>query len=219
MANQYEVIPPAHPNRQFPGGEPDELGLERGRELLAELTSGDPDEHMGRIVMMRKMEVPSWRALPGQKAEFGDLVYLCDAWGNTSRNREAGSAMAQIGLMSMLAFVKKSRMLPMNYPNYQEEIMIMSTYSADDVKFFADGAWSLMHQTHPKTYNVLAPFVRHLAEVNHVQYVDEMLVLLDAGSALPYLMSATARQEGYLSRAIDSYNKDGSGLSGLMSGS
>lgn len=215
MPNNLELTDEAKPNIQFPGGDVSPEDTSRAKLLFSELTIGDRETQISNLNMMRMTEIGIWRSMPGQEEVHGDLKYLDDAWGNTASDPKEGTEIAHVGTFYTLAFIKKSRLLPVRFEKFSDEIMDMSTYDAKTVKFFADEAWSLMHKTHPNIYEALAPFVEHLAKIKHIEDERE-LELLDAAAVLPYLLASHTRMEGYLKKDLNSHENDERDLSQML---
>jgi len=160
---------------------------------------------------MRITEIDHWLALHEQHETYNALKSLHIAWADTTPAPEAGSVVERIGTYTTLAFINRSHLLPTNFDDFSEQLETMCLYDYETIKTFADDAWLLMHWSHPQTYNILAPFVRHVATANELPVKDEpMQVLLKASSALPYLMAATTRMSGYLKTDLENID----GLSG-----
>jgi len=199
MPNTFEPLPSTQLNCPFPGGDILGTAVENAEILLSEIKIGNREQQVSQLLTMSNAEVNDWRCMPEQKKIYVGLKNLLDAWANTTRDPISNTAIARIGSFSTLAFIKSSELLPVKFDNFSDELSSMSTYNSQTIKFLGDETWSLMYQTHPKAYDVLAPFVGHLRELYDISPEDESRIdLLYASAALPYLMASTTRMTRFL---------------------
>lgn len=198
MPNHFEKIPDTSDNLQFPGGDIDRRAYMRGHDELRRLYLGNAADQRQKLRMLRMMETPAWRHMRGQEAILEDVKLLAQAWG-TAKNpiSESGPLTVKTGFISSMAFIKKTRLLPVEFGDFSEQMLAMNTYTHADITFFADEAWHCMGTSHPRLYGVLAPFTRHVRDMLDL-YDHDSLVLLDAGVVLPYVMTSTTCMGGYL---------------------
>ena len=204
MPNQFEKIPPARANLQFPGGDARSDDAQRASQLFDELISGTSDEQLKKLRNLRSAETSHWKSMSGQGVVAANLQHLADSWGASYESAgERAQQLAAIGMFSTLAFIKKSRLLPVvNLGPFTEELQQMSSYGPDDIQVFAEEAWWGSKQVHPVAHGVLEPWVMYLADTFGIEQSLNP-GLLEATTALPYVLASATRMNGYFTRYTD----------------
>lgn len=203
MPNPFEAMPLTRVNLQFPGGDAHPREIERAGALFSELTTGTQEENLTKLQLLRKAELTQWRSISGQATVSSNLEALADRWADSYESGIQVKVIAGIGMFSMLAFMKQSRILPVaRMMPFTEELERMEAYNPEEVQLFANEAWSCMRRSHPAIHGVLEAWLEHLATLNEV---EETLNpgLLDATTALPYVLASATRMHGYMTRDFD----------------
>jgi hypothetical protein len=204
MPNHLEQIPPANPNRQFPGCDITLEEHEKADSILDEICADKSEEEQFRqISNLHYQYLNQWRSLPGQETVFRNLNFLTKAWSESMGEADIGKAIAAQSVFSSLAFAKKARILPQTFMPFPEEVSAMSDYNPETIELFSDEAWNGMSISHPRIHGLLDSWLTHLQDVFQVEGNEERVILMEASVALPYVFASASAMTKYFDESFE----------------
>jgi hypothetical protein len=204
MPNYFEQIPPANPNRQFPGCDITPGERIKAEAILNEIYANEDKEGQFRqISNLHYSHLRQWRKLPGQETVFTNLNFLTRSWADSMGEIDIGKAIATNSVFSSLAIAKETKILPIRFLPFREEMTSMSLYDAETIKLFSDEAWYAMGVSHPRIHGLLDSWLMHLQDVFEVEGNEDRVILMEASVALPYVFASASNMTNYFNRGFE----------------
>jgi len=200
----YDTLPVASPRRAFPGRDIRVDRREKGNVLLFKMSCGDEEEQYDSLWRMMEDQMDGWKNRDLQIDNYNAIKTLTNGWANTlaaGEDAEWAADLAWTGVISTVAFVRQSKLMPVKFHNFSKELEKMGNGSDEYIERFTNTAWLGMLHSHPQLHTVLGAFHDHLVTYyfgDDIYDTDDYLQnpymrILRAGCALPYVMSTTSR--------------------------